>query len=194
MTTREEREEWQRYAKNLSPEEQAWFRESRPDLYEEPKKVREYVKKPYVYMIACPDFPWWSIREARGDLIDDLQEISIPVTYKTMQRHCEGLADWLLWKGVVTDRHGMVKALEQSDWVAFKKSFYDGIPCYFVDWSGIEFIWMLEEALEALEIEPRVPPWEVEKLAEMGLEPVDPRTEHLPDFPGIDISKVFWRR
>jgi len=79
--------------------------------------------------------------KSAGEQIDDMQEIAVPVRYQTMQRNCEGLADWLLWKGVVTERHGMVAALEKSSWVAFKKSFYDGIPCYFVDWSGIEFIW-----------------------------------------------------
>ena len=195
MTTREEREAWQRYARNLPLEEQERFREERPDLYEEPEpQRRESAKKPYVYMIACPDMPWWPMSKSAGEQIDDMQEIAVPVRYQTMQRNCEGLADWLLWKGVVTERHGMVAALEKSSWVAFKKSFYDGIPCYFVDWSGIEFIWMSEAVLEEEGITTRVPPWDVAQLRSLGLHPVDPRTEHLPSFPGIPTSKIFRAR
>ncbi len=148
----------------------------------------------YVYLLACPDTPWWPIEDGPGELINELQEGAVPVKYQTLRRHCAGLADWLLWKGVVSDRHGMVKALERSYFVSFKKGLYDGMPCYFVDWSGIEFIWVHEDVLEERGIEPPVPPWEVEQLAELGLEPIDPQTEHLPDFPGIAISRIFRRR
>lgn len=195
MPTREQREEWQQYVKNLPLEEQLRLRDEQPELYEEPILYKEEgPKKLYVYTIACPDMPWWPMNKDVGDQIDDMQEIAVSVKYKTMQRNCEGLSYWLLWKGVVTDRQGMVRALDESDCVAFKRSVYDGMPCYFVDWSGIEFIWIKEESLENRGIEPRIPPWEIEKLAEMGLEPIDPRTEHLPDLPGISLSKIFWSR
>jgi len=150
--------------------------------------------KDYVYTIACPDAPWWKTSKSPGESINDMQEIATQVNYETMRRHCEGLGTWLLWKGVVTDRHGMVEALKRSYFVSFNKSFYDGIPCYFVDWSGIEFIWMAQWKLDEDGIEARVPPWEVEQLKQLGLEPIDPRTEHLPDFPGISIKRIFYSR
>ena len=137
--------------------------------------------KDYVYMLACPDAPWWPVPQSPGQLINDMQEVATPVTYETMRRRCEGLVDWLLWKGVVTERYGMVRALKSSPWVAFKKSWYAGLPCYFVDWSGIEFIWLERWALEVNGIPIRVPPWK---------SGVDPRFEHSPDFPGCDL-KVF---
>jgi hypothetical protein len=137
--------------------------------------------KSYVYMLACPDPPWWPISESPGELINDMVEVSVPVTYETMRHHCEGLVDWLLWKGVVTDRYGMVPRLKASDWVSFQKSWYDSIPCYYVDWSGIEFIWLERLTLEANGIPIRVPPWE---------RGVDPRFEHSPGFPGCNL-KIF---
>jgi len=150
------------------------------------------MQKRYVYLLACPDMPWWPIDTHPGNLINELQENSVFVKYSTMRRHCEGLVDWLLWKGVVTSTHGMVQAFEQASWIAFKKGVYDGMPCYFVDWSGIEFIWVLDSALEDRDIEAPTPPWDVEALQSMGLELVDPHTQHLPDFPGS--SRVFRRR
>lgn len=50
----------------------------------------------------------------------------------------------------------------------------------YVDWSGIEFIWMEREFLEDVGIEIRIPPWERD---------VDPQREHLPAFPGLRIFK-----
>jgi hypothetical protein len=135
--------------------------------------------KDYVYMIACPDMPWWPMNKSAGEQINDMVEVSVPVTYETMRRHCEGLADWLLWKGVVTDRYGMVPRLKASPWVSFRKSWYDGIPCYYVDWSGIEFIWMDRWALESNGVEIPIPPWE---------RGVDPRLEHTPDFPSCGLN------
>ena len=136
--------------------------------------------KDYVYMLACPDTPWWPIMKSPGELINDMQEVATPITYETMRRHCEGLSDWLLWKGVVTDRYGMVKALKRSPWVSFKKSWYAGIPCYFVDWSCIEFIWLERWAVEANGIPILVPPWE---------RGIHPRYEHTPDFPGAHFRR-----
>jgi hypothetical protein len=124
--------------------------------------------------------PWWPISSSPGEQIQNMVDASAPVTYETMRRHCEGLADWLLWKGVVFERRGMVRALKESDWITFNKSNYDGIPCYYVDWSGIEFIWMQREFLEDVGIKIRVPPWE------LG---ADPRNEHMPHFPGLRIFK-----
>jgi hypothetical protein len=152
------------------------------------------MSKRYVYMLACPDEPWWPIEDRPGELINEMQEESVEVTYQTMQRHCQGLVDWLLWKGVVDERYGMVEKLRRSSWIAFKKGFYDGMPCYFVDWSGIEYIWIDEDALEKRDIDHQVPPWEEEKLLEMGLERVDPRTEHLPDFPMLRVFRARSRR
>lgn len=138
--------------------------------------------KNFVYMLACPDDPWWPTMKSPGELINDMQEVSTPISYETMRRHCEGLVDWLFWKGVVTERQGMVRALKNSPWISFKKSWYSGIPCYFVDWSGIEYIWLDRWVLEDKDIPIRIPPWE---------SGVDPRFEHIPNFPGCDL-KIFY--
>lgn len=130
-------------------------------------------------MLACPDAPWWPTMKSPGELINDMQEISTPISYETMRRHCEGLVDWLLWKGVVREQYGMVPMLKRSPWVDFRKSWYSGMPCYYVDWSGIEFIWINREWLEKLEIPIPLSPW---------CRGVDPRFEHMPDFPGCKIK------
>lgn len=137
--------------------------------------------KNYVYMLACPDNPWWVDTDHPGELISEMVEASKPVAYETMRKHCEGLADWLLWKGVVTDRCGMVKALKTSDWISFNKSWYAGLPCYYVCWSGIEFVWIDRLELEDRDIEIQAPPW---------VRGVDPRWEHTVHFPGASF-KIF---
>lgn len=63
------------------------------------------------------------------------------VTYQTVQRHCQGLAEWASSKGYGEPRSLTLK----KDWaVGFYKSVFMGLPCYYVRWSAIEFIWVLQ--------------------------------------------------
>lgn len=117
------------------------------------------MSKPYVYLLSCPDVPWWPIDVYHGELIDQLQESSSPVRYETMKQHCEGLDEWLLWIGIVDTTRGLAKLFREIDWIDFRKGVYDGMPCYFVDWSAIEFIWVRKDVLKKRRIVPPVAPW-----------------------------------
>lgn len=74
-----------------------------------------------------------------NDCVEDLDtmiESATDITYRTMLRHCEGLLKWAESRGY--DRHLRL----QNDWhVSFHKSTFQGQPCYFLQWSGIEYIW-----------------------------------------------------
>lgn len=119
--------------------------------------------KPYVYLLSCPDKPWWPISEHPGTLINDMQEVSLRVNYETLIRYCEGLNDWLLWIGIIEKVRGAAKIFKEVGWIDFKASTYDKMPCYFVDWSGIEFIWVNKRALMDRGIAPPVAPWKTGK-------------------------------
>jgi len=74
-----------------------------------------------------------------NDCVDDLNamiESEKQVTYRTMLRHCEGLSEWAA-------QHGYDRDLPLSkDWaVSFHKSTFQDQPCYYLQWSGIEYIW-----------------------------------------------------
>jgi hypothetical protein len=119
--------------------------------------------KEYVYLISCPDKPWWT-DEQPGELIDELCEAATDVSYETLVRHCEGLVDWALSKGY--ERSKTQGLTLKDDWaVSFHRSIYDGMRCYYVQWSGIEFIWVHELDLRERNIESPLPPWVVEEEA-----------------------------
>ena len=63
------------------------------------------------------------------------------LTYSEFRGAVEGLNTWA-W------RHGYDKDLKlKNDWaVSFHESVYDGLRCYYLQWSGIEFIWTTEGA------------------------------------------------
>ena len=60
----------------------------------------------------------------------------VGVSYRTMRRRCDGLAEWAKQKGydrwlpLKNDRH-----------VSYHRSVFRGATCYYLVWSGIEFIW-----------------------------------------------------
>ena len=63
-------------------------------------------------------------------------EAAVDVTYRTMRRVCEGLQEW-------AKAHGYDNDLPLSkDWhVSYHRSTFKGKLCYFLQWSGIEYIW-----------------------------------------------------
>jgi len=64
----------------------------------------------------------------------------VEVSYRTMRRRCVGLADKA--KELGYDRWLPLK----RDWhVAYFRSYYRGRPCYYMVWSAIEYIWVLNE-------------------------------------------------
>lgn len=91
--------------------------------------------KDYVYLTCCVD-----IEEPQEvDSLRCMVELSTGVTYQTVQRHCQGLAEWAISKGYGNPRGLTLK----KDWaVSYHKSTFLKMPCYYVRWSAIEFIWV----------------------------------------------------
>jgi hypothetical protein len=117
--------------------------------------------KQYHYLLSCPDRPWWT-NEDPGHLIQEMADQAVDVSYERMLRNCVGLVEWALGKGY--DRSRTQGLTLKDDWhVGFYQSVYDGMRCYFVRWSGMEFIWVHEDDLAARglavaeEPEPAVP-------------------------------------
>lgn len=78
--------------------------------------------------------------EADGDAINKMKEDAEKVSYRNFLSHCEGVIDWALSKGY--DRNKRQGLTLKDDWhVGYYRSTYQGRPCYFLCWSGIEFIW-----------------------------------------------------
>jgi len=90
----------------------------------------------YSYLTSCVESTGQLINEMRDD---DLRR---EVTYETMLKHCD-LLDWSLEHGYelrTSSGHGLTL---KNDWsVSYYKSFYCGVPCYFLVWSAIEYIWI----------------------------------------------------
>ena len=89
------------------------------------------MKKSYHYVGCCVHLD--------GDDITEMCEQATPVTLATIRKHCEGLKEW-------EEQHGYGRHLALSkDWhVGFYKSKYRGQPCYYIRWSAIESIWVLQ--------------------------------------------------
>jgi hypothetical protein len=71
-----------------------------------------------------------------GESIQVMVSDAIPVTYRTLQRHCEKFGD--IVQGLGYSRSFPIK----KDWaVSYHKGTYRGQPCYFFRWSGFEYVW-----------------------------------------------------
>ena len=66
-------------------------------------------------------------------MVDDARQI----TLRTLLKHCEGVKEWAI-------DHGYGDGLELKDdyCVSFYKSTFEGKPCYYIDWSSIESVWL----------------------------------------------------
>ena len=79
------------------------------------------------------------------DSIDNMKDQAIKISYKTMLKHCNSLKEKAKELGYdlrkdSKNSHGITL---KNDWhVNFYKSNYQGKPCYYFTWSGIEFIWI----------------------------------------------------
>jgi hypothetical protein len=88
--------------------------------------------KNYHYTTCCIN----STAEFINAMVDNARR----VTLRTIQKHCEGLAEWADSMGYC--RGGLTL---NRDWsVSYWKSKYRGKPCYYIDHSSIEYIWILE--------------------------------------------------
>lgn len=78
--------------------------------------------------------------------LDRMTQIGTQVTYRTFRRHVVGhsLDLWALSHRYLKDpRHGLTL---KRDWhVAYFRSAWEGVPCYYLVWSAYEMIWRLKE-------------------------------------------------
>ena len=115
--------------------------------------------KRYVYLISCPDEPWWT-DERQGELINQMTDEAVEVSYSTMLRHCRGMLEWAVSKGYDRTRaQGLT--LKDDPYVTFNRGYYDGMRCYFLQWSGMEFVWVHEDDLRAAGIAAPASPWDL---------------------------------
>lgn len=90
--------------------------------------------KAYEYHTSCV--------HSQGDWINDMVDQAEEVTLQTVRRHCVGVEDWA--GSMKYDTGGERGGLRlKDDWhVTYHKSQYRGLPCYYIQHSGIEHIWV----------------------------------------------------
>jgi hypothetical protein len=89
----------------------------------------------YTYETCCVQSTYEAINAMRG--------VERKVTYRTMLRHCVGLIEWAVGVGYsrrVNMGHGVTLRLDP--YVSYHKSTYRGRSCYYLVWSGVEYIWV----------------------------------------------------
>jgi len=90
-------------------------------------------QRKYVYETDCVS--------ADGDDITAMQDVALPVTLATLRRRCQGILEWELDMGYAIYGHGLKL---KNDWhVSYYKSLYRGRPCYYIEHSHIEHVWVL---------------------------------------------------
>ncbi len=78
-----------------------------------------------------------------AELIDDMCEHAVEITYETMLRHCD-LPSWA--KQMLYEKRKDQGLTLKGDWhVTYHKSRYGGVSCYYLVHSAIEHIWVAEE-------------------------------------------------
>jgi hypothetical protein len=91
--------------------------------------------KPYAFLTDCIHSDGESIR----NMVDDPRAYN--VEYSTMLAQCEGMLEWA--ESVGYFRHPNQGLTLKNDWaVSYHRGFYQGQPCYWLDWSRIEHIWV----------------------------------------------------
>lgn len=99
------------------------------------KIVKRFVKE-FHYETSCVN--------STAELINALSISAKEVSYRTVLKHCEGLLDWADGFNVYSRRSDCGLTLKEDWHVTYHKGTYDGRPCYYVQHSGIEYIWTKE--------------------------------------------------
>lgn len=88
--------------------------------------------KPYIYRTNC-------VIITAADILAML-DVERSVTLETIRKNCEGVEDFEREHGYAV---GAERGLHMKDdgCVSYHKSKFKGLPCYFIKWSAIEFIW-----------------------------------------------------
>ena len=93
--------------------------------------------KRYHYKTSCVN--------STAEAINSMTEQATDVTLATLRRHCVGLREWEeAMKYDVGNQRGGLRL--KNDWaVNFHKSIYEGKPCYYIQHSRIEYIWVKKD-------------------------------------------------
>ena len=76
-----------------------------------------------------------------NELITDMTDSEVEITYRTFRKYAEGLDEWA--KDMHYDARKDVGLTLRNDWhVSYHKSVYDGKPCVYLVHSHIEHIWV----------------------------------------------------
>jgi len=73
-----------------------------------------------------------------AELIDEMCDQAEDVEWGEILENCAEVEDWVASLGPYDEWFHIT----DDDHVSFHKSRYDGQDCYYVQWSGIEFIWV----------------------------------------------------
>ena len=92
--------------------------------------------KEYVFLTSCID--------AEGEDINAMADSAGEVTLRTLRKYCDTL-EFEQELGYHRHRHGGL--ILKNDWhVSYWKGTYRGCPCYYIDHSRIEYIWVKRSA------------------------------------------------
>lgn len=80
--------------------------------------------------------------EANGDDITEMVDSARQITIETFKRHCNWrpIAARLGYNTAPRAKSGL--RIETDPYVSFFKSVYRGHPCYYMDWSRIEHVFL----------------------------------------------------
>lgn len=88
--------------------------------------------KRYTYLCCCVD--------STAAKVNALVEAAAEIAYTTFVRHCDPYECGVLKDYARDRRRGLTL---RNDWaVTYHRSVYAGVPCYYVQHSRIEFIWV----------------------------------------------------
>ena len=90
----------------------------------------------WVYLTCCVN--------STARKIDAMTEAGREITYQTFRGHVPDVDRWAVQHGYDRPECRQPGGLKlQHDYaVSFYESTYDGESCYYLRWSGIEFIWV----------------------------------------------------
>jgi hypothetical protein len=78
--------------------------------------------------------------ESTDELISDMTASETELTYAEFCALADGVDEWAAAHGYDTDF-----PITADEHVSYHKSTYGGAPCVYLQWSGIEYIWLWPE-------------------------------------------------
>ena len=100
------------------------------------RKTAGYRKPCYVYETDCVS--------ACGEDISDMIDLAEKVKYEELAANVQGLDEWAEDHGYSLDPADGGLLLKDDWHVGYYRSTYRGQPCYYLDWSSIEHVWVLD--------------------------------------------------